>query len=102
MWEVVHDKGTFDAIALSAEAAADRPGTARRYAEAIAALLDPSDATDAFFIITSCNFTAAELDDLFDGVLEGFAEVDYPKVSFGGHTGQTQSTRLYRVAGCGS
>ncbi|KAG6332527.1 hypothetical protein ID866_6564 [Astraeus odoratus] len=59
-WDLVLDKGTFDAIALMEK---DNGGKApvNDYPLRVARLLKPG----AYFLITSCNFTGDELQDKF-------------------------------------
>ncbi len=96
-WDVVLDKGTFDAVSLSDE----RDGAGRRvcegYRERVLALLRPG----GWFLVTSCNWTEAELQGWFskreeqdeeEGRLEVVGKVEYPSFSFGGVKGQTIST----------
>lgn len=59
MWDLVMDKGTFDALALSQEPVDESGGQlpSRVYPERIARLVKPG----GFFLITSCNFTEDEV-----------------------------------------
>lgn len=98
-WDVVLDKGTFDAVCLSADVDA---ATGRRRSEDYRAralrLLRPGPG--GLFLITSCNWTDAELrawfeggrDDDNAGHFEFAGHVEYPSFSFGGVKGQTIST----------
>ncbi|KAI0118921.1 hypothetical protein GGR51DRAFT_138435 [Nemania sp. FL0031] len=129
-WDVVLDKGTFDAISLSAEtldntAAAAANGTndqprPRRINEAYGARVLPLVREGGLFLITSCNWTEAELRSWFE---EGAAQeipssaptsssenqaqrafwgfevvgrVEYRSFSFGGVKGQTISSLCFR------
>jgi SAM-dependent methyltransferase len=58
-WDLVMDKGTFDALALSQEAVEEKGGRlpSRVYPEQVAKLVKPG----GFFLITSCNFTEEEV-----------------------------------------
>ncbi len=103
-WDVVLDKGTFDAISLSGE----RDGAGRRISEGYRPralqLLRPG----GIFLITSCNWTEAELEEWFAPPAHGdgaeaakgrFAlvgKVHYRTFSFGGVKGQTISTLCFR------
>lgn len=58
-FDVVTDKGTFDAVGLSADARQNR----RLYTESVAALLRPR----SLLVITSCNSTRGELVQHFCG-----------------------------------
>lgn len=100
-WDVVHDKGTFDAISLSDEA--DARG--RRVSEGYKARVVRLVRTGGLFLVTSCNWTEAELEGWFG---EGAADVEgggrfvrvgrveYPSFSFGGVKGQTISTLCFQ------
>lgn len=108
-WDVLLDKGTFDAVCLSADVDA---ATGRRRCEDYRAralrLLRPGDG--GLFLVTSCNWTDAELRAWFEGSGTGGANdnhdddgasvgrfefagrIEYPSFSFGGVKGQTIST----------
>lgn len=63
VFDVVLDKGTFDAIALSEESKKNR----ELYKETIYKILN--DSQNSYFVITSCNFTKPELLEQFKGIL---------------------------------
>lgn len=108
-WDVVLDKGTFDAISL---AGADASGGDRRpnegYKPRVLQLVKPG----GLFLITSCNWTEPELRAWFedqgersedttnqDQARDGFVlhgRVEYRTFSFGGHKGQTITTLCFR------
>ncbi|KAH8165822.1 hypothetical protein CIB48_g2447 [Xylaria polymorpha] len=116
-WDVVLDKGTFDAISLSAETL-DNGGDSgrRRVNEAYGARVLPLVREGGLFLITSCNWTEAELRSWFvegsgavqeipavhsSGVVEFWAfeivgRVEYHSFSFGGVKGQTISSLCFR------
>ncbi|KAH9935249.1 S-adenosyl-L-methionine-dependent methyltransferase [Amylocystis lapponica] len=60
LWDLVLDKGTFDAIAL-AEKGADGSAPADSYPARVASAVKPG----GYFLITSCNFTEEELTSKF-------------------------------------
>lgn len=114
-WDVVLDKGTFDAISLSE--ARDEQG--RRVCEAYRGRVLPLVRPGGLFVVTSCNWTEEELEAWFggrreagpdpgrtaDGPTEGEAaagrfvkvgRVRYPSFSFGGVKGQTISTLCFQ------
>lgn len=98
-WDVVLDKGTFDAISLSD--ATDARG--RRVCEGYKERVLPMVATGGLFLITSCNWTEQELRGWFvggepvDGArFEEAGRVKYRTFSFGGVQGQTISTLCFR------
>lgn len=98
-WDVVLDKGTFDAISLSD--ATDAAG--RRICESYKERVLPLLADGGLFLITSCNWTEEELRGWFVGgekvdgaVFEEAGRVKYRTFSFGGVKGQTISTLCFR------
>ncbi|KAJ4192274.1 Protein-lysine N-methyltransferase efm4 [Fusarium falciforme] len=97
-WDVVLDKGTFDAISLSDEKDAQGRRLCEGYRERVLQLVRRG----GIFLVTSCNWTESELRSWFerrDG--EGFdvvRRVEYRTFSFGGAKGQTISTLCFRRA----
>ncbi|KAL2111748.1 hypothetical protein VUR80DRAFT_9390 [Thermomyces stellatus] len=94
-WDVVTDKGTFDAICLSAA----RDSAGRRVSEGYKSRVARLVKQGGLFIVTSCNWTEDELRAWFVGGEEGFEEVgriEYPSFTFGGQKGQTISTLCFR------
>lgn len=92
-WDVVLDKGTFDAVSLSSQ----RDEAGRRicegYRDRVLQLLRPG----GIFLVTSCNWTEDELRGWFEGEsemgrLRQVDRVEYRSFSFGGVKGQTIST----------
>ncbi|KAI1213353.1 putative S-adenosylmethionine-dependent methyltransferase of the seven beta-strand family [Annulohypoxylon truncatum] len=109
-WDVVLDKGTFDAISLSSET---DPATGRRVAESYRSKIAPLVREGGLFLVTSCNWTEAELRGWFAGPakegeegevdeetrrwrFEEVGRVKYPSFSFGGVKGQTISSLCFR------
>ncbi|KAI0841448.1 putative S-adenosylmethionine-dependent methyltransferase of the seven beta-strand family [Hypoxylon sp. FL0890] len=104
-WDVVLDKGTFDAISLSSETDAT---TGRRVAESYKSRITPLVREGGLFLVTSCNWTEPELRSWFEGVKEDDDEetkqwrfeqvgrVEYPSFSFGGVKGQTISSLCFK------
>jgi EEF1A lysine methyltransferase 2 len=92
-FDLVLDKGTFDAISLSSETI-QMPDTRTKkvfevYPEKVVALIKPG----GYFMITSCNWTQDEIVSWFTkdgmrGMLEVFHVIKYPAFKFGGQTGQ--------------
>ncbi|KAF1986821.1 S-adenosyl-L-methionine-dependent methyltransferase [Aulographum hederae CBS 113979] len=90
-FDVLLDKGTFDAISLSP--ALDSAG--RRVCESYSEKVAPLVKKGGLFVLTSCNWTEEELRRWFEGAgEEGRLEfvfrdrVRYPSFSFGGKSGQ--------------
>ncbi|KAK8108581.1 hypothetical protein PG984_014382 [Apiospora sp. TS-2023a] len=111
-WDVVLDKGTFDAISLSSET---DPATGWRVSENYRARVLPLVREGGLFLVTSCNWTEDELDKWFAGeqLQEGqpaqaeqteernwrfqqVGRVEYPSFSFGGVKGSTISSLCFR------
>jgi EEF1A lysine methyltransferase 2 len=98
-FDVVLDKGTFDAISLSSE----RDVAGRRICETYGSSVEPLVRDGGLFIITSCNWTENELRAWFEGrdASEAGAfqlkdRIKYPKFRFGGHTGQSVVTLCFK------
>lgn len=99
-WDVVLDKGTFDAISLSEE----KDGEGRRICEGYKQRVMMLVRKGGLLLVTSCNWTEEELEGWFGA---GSASVDggefvrvgtvkYPSFSFGGVKGQTISTLCFQ------
>lgn len=92
-FDVVLDKGTFDAITLSNEV--DEAG--RRICEGYRKKVESLVRQGGFFVVTSCNWTEHELKGWFEGGdLEPVGRVEYPVYKFGGQTGQSISTVCFK------
>ncbi|OBA24972.1 hypothetical protein HANVADRAFT_27743, partial [Hanseniaspora valbyensis NRRL Y-1626] len=94
-YEVVTDKGTLDAIALSGlskynKAADKEMSLVNYYPYVIEKLLSKK----GLFVITSCNFTQEELIKIIEssGNLKYYKHVNYPSIEFGGIKGTTICT----------
>ncbi|KAF3491608.1 uncharacterized protein GIQ15_01125 [Arthroderma uncinatum] len=88
-FDIVLDKGTFDAVSLSGERICEKyPGIALELVK-----------KGGFLIITSCNWTESELVAWFTGDKDGFTvydRVEYPKFRFGGQEGQGVCTICFQ------
>lgn len=105
-YDVIIDKGTLDAICLGIprdDAEISRTMQIKnltiKYATAIATLLA---SRDAFLLITSCNWTADELQELFYPFLvpaepELYIPFAHPSFSFGGQQGHTVTSLIFRI-----
>lgn len=101
-WDVVLDKGTFDAISLSEE----KDVQGRRICEGYKARIMRLVRRGGLFLVTSCNWTEEELEGWFgEGSSAGVdgsdefvkvGRVTYPSFSFGGVKGQTISTLCFQ------
>lgn len=97
-WDVVLDKGTFDAISLSDEKDSSGRRLCEGYKERVLQLVKRNS---GLFILTSCNWTEEELRKWFrkESGEDGFeveGRVEYRTFSFGGAKGQTISTLCFR------
>lgn len=95
-FDVVLDKGTFDAVSLSAEV----DGQGKRACEGYRARVEGMVKRGGILLVTSCNWTEEELKEWFGGgelLYEG--QVEYPRFRFGGGTGQSISSLCFRRIG---
>lgn len=91
-FDLVHDKGTFDAISLRGDQ--NSLSLAKAYAKfVVSCCLD-----DTSFLITSCNWTREELTRLFqeDFDADPNIQIEHSSYSFGGSKGQTVSSVLFK------
>ncbi|ORY93506.1 S-adenosyl-L-methionine-dependent methyltransferase [Syncephalastrum racemosum] len=89
-FDVVLDKGTYDAISLSA----DKLQARRNYLESVSSLMSPAG---SFFLITSCNWTVEELKQHFAPHFRYHSQVDAPVFSFGGQKGAQTCTVAFQL-----
>jgi len=97
-FDVVLDKGTFDAISLSS----DKDSSGRRIFETYNSRVKPLVKIGGLFIITSCNWTEDELRTWFEGEDASAPDcfklkdrLEYPKFTFGGKSGQSVVTLVF-------
>jgi EEF1A lysine methyltransferase 2 len=111
-FDVVLDKGTFDAVSLSEEVGSEGRKVLEGYAQRVARLVRQG----GLFLITSCNWTEEELRGIFEvgggefynragsggGKANGRVElayhatIKYPSFTFGGRKGQTISSVCFQ------
>ncbi|KAK0623198.1 S-adenosyl-L-methionine-dependent methyltransferase [Immersiella caudata] len=100
VWDLILDKGTFDAVSLSGEKDERGRRICEGYGERVVKLLR----NGGLFLVTSCNWTEAELKAWFEGTnanapgqgaLKQVARIKYSSFSFGGVKGQTISTLCF-------
>jgi SAM-dependent methyltransferase len=95
-WDVVLDKGTFDAISLSEE----KDANGRRICEGYKERVVPLIREGGILLVTSCNWTEEELIAWFaGGELVVGERIKYRSFSFGGRKGQTISSVCFRKRG---
>ncbi|QDS73688.1 hypothetical protein FKW77_003011 [Venturia effusa] len=103
-FDVLLDKGTFDAISLSSESDTSGRRLYELYSHCILPLLKP----DGIFLITSCNWTEEELRSWFEKEsasnhrFEFHDRIKYPSFTFGGHKGQSVVTICFKKTRCTS
>ncbi|KAI9692261.1 MAG: hypothetical protein M1822_006491 [Bathelium mastoideum] len=92
-FDLVLDKGTFDAVSLSE----DRDGEGRSGCEEYRRRVQELVRKGGFVVVTSCNWTEEELRGwIEDEGLEYWGKVKYPSFTFGGVKGQTICTLCFR------
>ena len=93
-FDVVLDKGTFDAISLSDEKDAQGRRICEGYRERVEGLVRDG----GILLVTSCNWTEQELKGWFesDRGFEARGRIEYPSFSFGGQTGQSVCSVCFR------
>ncbi|KAF2635750.1 methyltransferase-like protein-like protein 10 [Massarina eburnea CBS 473.64] len=94
-FDVVLDKGTFDAISLSAETDGNGHRICEGYREKVEGLVKQGGR----FLITSCNWTEEELRGWFEGdesTLVYEDKVKYPSFRFGGKEGSSVCTLCFK------
>ncbi|ORZ19313.1 S-adenosyl-L-methionine-dependent methyltransferase, partial [Absidia repens] len=88
-YQLVLDKGTFDAISLHPDQerakAEGKPGPRESYVSSVYNLMDKN--SNSVLLITSCNWTMDELINHFGNYFRYSSHVKYPTFSFGGQTG---------------
>lgn len=87
-FKVVHDKGTYDAVALM-EGAKEKRVT---YIKNVASLMED----DGLFIITSCNFTEDELIESFATTFTKHAVIPTQVFMFGGKKGNIVTSLVFK------
>lgn len=111
-FDLLYDKGTFDAICLNED-----KSMRNKYVCSILAMMKPN----SYFVITSCNWTQAEVIQMFQSmstfemrakeheqlaelhprtaVLKLFKSLKQPEYSFGGKSGSTVATVAFKLDG---
>ena len=93
-FDLVLDKGTFDAVSLSSERVLTRDGKERRICEVYPEKVVKMIKNGGYLLVTSCNWTEDEVCRWFTtgegvkGILVLFGKLEYPKFMFGGQEGQ--------------
>lgn len=97
-FNLIVDKGTFDAISLNPdfqglEKVSKTKIIADTFKQTLKTLLSKDD---SLFIITSCNWTSQELEQIFGPEFKPVGEVAHTKFMFGGKSGQDVSTVIFK------
>ena len=102
-FDLVLDKGTFDAISLSSETIPSTDGTERRLCEVYPAKVVRMVKPGGYLLVTSCNWTEDEVVRWFRGdgharyeQVDVWGTVKYPTYKFGGQEGQGVATVCFR------
>lgn len=99
-YDVILDKGTFDAISLSS----DVDSSGLKPTEAYRLRIKPLIQDQGLFIITSCNWTEQELRQWFEnnndehGIFVYEQRLNYPTFRFGGREGSTITTVIFKFS----
>jgi SAM-dependent methyltransferase len=98
-FDVVLDKGTFDAISLSSDTTIE----GRRICESYAEKVLPLVRKEGLLVITSCNWTEEELKTWFEkdtseaGAFRMCDRIEYPSFTFGGRKGSSVVTLCFKM-----
>ncbi|XP_039338998.1 EEF1A lysine methyltransferase 2 isoform X1 [Mauremys reevesii] len=88
-FQICIDKGTFDAISLNPDNAAEKR---KQYVKSLCTVLK----MEGFFLITSCNWTKEELLNEFKEGFEILEELPTPKFCFGGRIGNSVTALVFQ------
>jgi len=101
-FDVILDKGTFDAISLCPEDAEEKK---KQYVDFVRSVLKEgeevgeeearSDSSGGIFCLTSCNWTKEELVKTFGQLFALRDEIEFPSFQFGGKTGSTVTSLVF-------
>lgn len=100
-FDLIVDKGTFDAISLNPDYSQDEKVSKTRiiaetFKTTLKSLLKPAS-SGSKFIITSCNWTSQELELIFAPEFKNTGEIAHTKFVFGGKSGQDVSTIIFQL-----
>jgi EEF1A lysine methyltransferase 2 len=88
IYDIVHDKGTFDAIGLMEKSEEKK----QVYVRNVVRLLKD----DGFFLITSCNFTENELINQFNQHFIKYETIPTQNFQFGGKVGKNVTAMCFK------
>ncbi|KAH8352862.1 hypothetical protein KR084_006936 [Drosophila pseudotakahashii] len=89
-FDVVHDKGTYDAVSLCPENPKEKRAL---YLATVEKLLRTAD---SLFVITSCNWTEEELETSFAGKFVKHHTIPTPTFKFGGKVGNVVTSVVFK------
>eukprot|EP00099_Drosophila_melanogaster_P011258 NP_001285572.1 uncharacterized protein Dmel_CG9643, isoform B [Drosophila melanogaster] len=89
-FDVVHDKGTYDAVSLCPDNAKEKRAL---YLDTVEKLLRTAD---SLFVITSCNWTEDELVDSFAEKFVKYYTIPTPTFKFGGKVGNVVTSIVFK------
>lgn len=89
LYDIVHDKGTYDAISLHPESPAEKRSTYIQH-------LFNLTANDGFLILTSCNWTEDELCKSLNGIFTKYKSIPTPTFKFGGTVGSVVTQTVFK------
>lgn len=89
-FDVVHDKGTYDAVSLCPENPKEKRAL---YLATVEKLLSSAE---SLFVITSCNWTEDELVHSFAEKLVKYATIPTPTFKFGGKVGNVVTSVVFK------
>lgn len=89
LYDIVHDKGTYDAISLHPENPAEKRSTYIQH-------LFNLTANDGLLILTSCNWTEDELCKSFNGKFSKYKSIPTPTFKFGGSVGSVVTQIVFK------
>ena len=102
-FDIILDKGTFDAISLSSDLSQIAPSTSsageKRLFETYPEKVTPLLKRNGILLVTSCNWTEKELESWFcteETGLTVVGRIQYPTFRFGGQTGQSVVSVCFR------
>lgn len=99
-FDLIIDKGTFDAICLGSCPDPLPLGCTSKteyYVQMYLKAITGFAADGCTFIITSCNWTKAELIEMFQSALQYADEIVHPSMRFGGAHGQTVTSLVFKI-----
>uniref|UniRef100_A0A336LGD4 Protein-lysine N-methyltransferase CSON008894 n=1 Tax=Culicoides sonorensis TaxID=179676 RepID=A0A336LGD4_CULSO len=89
-FRILHDKGTYDAISLNPDNVKEKR---HQYVKNLVNIMD----NDSLFIITSCNWTQAELIESFQDYFKLSTVIPTPVFKFGGSVGNVVTSLVFNL-----